>query len=287
MAQGTKIEWCDDTWNIVVGCTKVSTECKQCYAIPHAYRLMHNPNKKVAQAYKDTAKAASDGLNWTGKVNLREDLLTVPLRKKKPTRYFVNSMSDLFHDQVPFNFLYKVFEYMHLAKQHTFFILTKRPERMLEMVGKVYFHLKRNYQDKISLPIKNVWLGVSAGNQEAADERIPLLLDTPAAIRFVSCEPLLGAIELNNYLYNRYLMGGARHMFNKLDWVIAGAESGQNARPMDEYWVRLLQHQCQLAHVSFFYKQRLDEHGEKVSLPLLDGVQYAQFPSPMLAGLEE
>lgn len=278
MAKGTKIEWCDDTWNIVVGCSKVSAGCKNCYAIPHAYRLMHNPNKKTSEAYAGTAKTTSDGLNWTGKVNLREDLLGVPLKTKKPTRYFVNSMSDLFHDEVPFNFLYKVFEYMYLATQHTFQILTKRPARMLEMVNEVYFHLKRNYREDIKTPIKNVWLGVSCENQEVADERIPLLLDTRTAVRFVSCEPLLGELDLTSYLYSRAEIPNANHMYRKLDWCIAGAESGHGKRPMNIEWARSLKNQCVAANVPFFFKQAIDENGDKVSLPLLDGVQWAQFP---------
>lgn len=297
MSQGTKIEWAEDTWNIVVGCSKVSEGCKNCYAIPHAYRLMHNPNKKVSEAYAGTAKTTGDGLNWTGKVNLRKDLLKVPFNKKKPTRYFVNSMSDLFHPEVPHYFIEDVFLEIAKAHWHTFMILTKRPENLYKWADNTnnYLHLLQS--------LKNCWIGVSTENQEVANKRILTLLSLkdqiPNLIYFISAEPLLGqlnlaALPISGHTTLNCLSGVATDNLRqsshdtvmKLDWVITGAESGHGARPMNEDWVKSLQQQCAQAGVSFFYKQRLDEKGKKVSLPELDGRQWAQFPKPMLVGME-
>ncbi len=259
MATDTKIEWADKTWNVVRGCERVSAGCINCYAERMAHRFSGE-----GQPYEGLTKLTRAGVRWTGKIQIVPELLKKPLDWKTPKRIFVNSMSDLFHKDVPLTFIYKVFEMMHLAPQHTYQILTKRPARVAEIVSKINFHLQRNYHYAVT-PLKNVWLGVSCEDQRAVDERIPLLLKVPAAIRFVSAEPLLEQIDLSAYI-------------NKLDWVIAGAESGHGARPMDEAWVESLQQQCEQAFVKFFYKQRLDEKGKKVSLPVLNGRSWAEFP---------
>jgi protein gp37 len=253
-------------------------------------------------------------------------MLDAPLRWRKPRMVFVNSMSDLFHEKLTDEQIAAVFGVMAACPQHTFQLLTKRPRRMLDWFGwisKAPVHgapevracmtaanLQRGRtqatfalpppSDRASYPpwpLPNVWLGVSVENQKAADERIPLLLKTPAAVRWVSCEPLLGTVDLERVSWpGRHrvdvLRGGTwefqcrcgeDHGFVNhgdmatIDWTVVGAEAGPGARPMDENWVRSIREQCIAAGVSFFYKQRLDG-GRKVSMPRLDGVQWAQFP---------
>ncbi|RYZ63041.1 MAG: phage Gp37/Gp68 family protein [Chitinophagaceae bacterium] len=222
----SKIEWTDKTWNPVTGCTKVSQGCKFCYAETF-YERFHGKG-----SFKN--------------ITCHDDRLTVPLNWKKPSMIFVNSMSDLFHEKVPFDFIYKIFEMMHLAHWHTFQVLTKRAERLHEL-NDVWLHLKRNYPGA-EFPSKNVWIGVSVEDQKAADERIPLLVNSPAAIRFLSCEPLLGPVNLNlDELF--YLRA------EKIHWVICGGESGNKARPMHPEWAKSLRNQCEEANVSFFFKQ--------------------------------
>lgn len=236
----TKIEWADKVWNPVTGCTKVSDGCRNCYAERMAERF-----------WKD--RQFSD-------VQCHADRLKQPLSWKKPARVFVNSMSDLFHLDVDKDFIGDVFRNMEKTPQHTFIILTKRPKEML-----YWFNLMNAER---YLP--NVWLGVSVENQQTADERIPLLLKTPAAVRFVSCEPLLGPVDLSNnhpeYLWGQDSRDGETDQ-DPLDWVICGGESGPNARPMHPDWARSLRDQCQAAGVPFFFKQNgewdaLEKHPE-------------------------
>ena len=296
MGDKSQIEWTQATWNPLAGCTKVSPGCKNCYAIRDAHRMSGNPNEKIHAKYAGTV--TEDGRNWTSKINFDESSLALPLRWTRPRRIFVNSMSDLFHANVPDEWIDKIFAVMALAPQHTFQVLTKRPERMREYLGqkaaewtdlgvsetlkemgidcdycynqgKVKPHLKAAgwYFDwdpageggeliyDGMTPFPHIWLGVSVENQEEADARIPLLLDTPAAVRWLSCEPLLEIVDLNNYLYTRFEMGGARNNHNKVDWVVAGGESGPKARPSHPDWYRSLRDQCQAAGVPFFFKQ--------------------------------
>jgi protein gp37 len=224
MAENSKIEWCDATWNCLAGCSIVSPGCHHCYAMHMAARL-----EAMGQAkYAGTTKKAKGKTLWTGKINLDEKALEIPLKKKKPTRYFVNSMSDLFHDDVPEAFIDRCFAVMALCPQHTFQVLTKRVDRM-----RAYFadSATEDRIDEIAcdeghkrdlglgakegdllqsedwvrfgrggyveLPLPNVWLGVSVEDQQRADERIPLLLETRAAVRFLSVEPLLGSVQLS------------------------------------------------------------------------------------------
>jgi protein gp37 len=256
MADRTKIEWTrgDDgspgaTWNPVTGCTKVSPGCDHCYAETTAERFRNVPGHYYESGFD---------------LQLRPDKLDQPLRWKKPRRVFVNSMSDLFHADIPDEYIAKVFAVMALASQHTFQVLTKRPGRMRALLQAADFAALINWEyvclpsDIPSIrgpqwPLPNVWLGVSAEDQRWADIRIPVLLNTPAAVRFVSAEPLLGPIRFDHV----WLTNGTCHtQCRGLDWVIVGGESGRGARPMHPDWVRSIRDQCQAAEVAFHFKQR-------------------------------
>lgn len=231
----TNISWTNETWNPVTGCSHVSEGCRNCYA--EALSLRHGWSKKPW-----TARNAAEN------VKLHPDRLDQPLRWQKPRMVFVNSMSDLFHDLVPFEFIDQVFATMAAAKQHTFQLLTKRPDRMRA-------HSRARLQ-QIGTPLPNVWLGVSCEDQPNADERIPELLQTPAAVRFLSCEPLLGPIKLPVSLRNHLgHYGRCTDSCVGLDWVIAGGESGRDYRVMDIAWARELRDQCHQYGVPFFMKQ--------------------------------
>lgn len=221
--------------------------------------------------YAGLAKATKSGVAlWTGEVRTVPEVLDQPLRWKKSKRIFVNSMSDLFHEDVPIGFIYQVFAVMAEANWHTFQVLTKRPGRMKEVLTKLRdeFEGKVFNGRKVTWPLPNVWLGVSVENQQAADERIPLLLQTPAAVRFVSCEPLLGPVDLERHLNGGKTLAewkaralsvvdpyGFRPPYPRIHWVIVGGESGPGARPMHPDWVRSIRDQCQAAGVPFFFKQ--------------------------------
>ena len=234
----TKIEWTDETWNPVTGCCKVSAGCKHCYAEREWPRMT-----RLVPAY--AGRAFSD-------VRCHEERLSQPLRWKKPRRIFVNSMSDLFHEDVPREFIWQVFEVMEKCPQHTFQILTKRAKRMRREVTNAFDMLCVGW-------LPNVWIGVSVENQAAADERIPLLLDTPAAVRWISAEPLLGPVDLLATPAGDILCrcAGCLSMTpdTRLDWVVVGGESGPNARPMHPAWARSLRDQCAAAGVPFLFKQ--------------------------------
>jgi protein gp37 len=273
----TSIEWTDKTWNPVVGCTKVSQGCKNCYA-----KMLHDKRHKAYQEHGGIFPANGRPIPAQyaepfETVQLKPERLLDPLRWRKPARVFVNSVSDLFHPDVPDEFIDEVFAVMAIAKQHTFQILTKRPERMavylnyrwrVDHIYAQWYGFSDQPAELQGWPLPNVWLGTSVENQEAGDKRIPHLLETPAAVRFLSCEPLLGPVQLFN-------VGGwenAAHWWGrniKLDWVIVGGESGPGARPMHPDWARSLRDQCSSAGVPFFYKQ----HGEY----LADDRQFVSF----------
>jgi len=247
MAWKTNIEWTDATWNPVTGCSKVSDGCKNCYA------------ERLSHRFGWTSKPWT-AANAAENVILNLERLEQPLRWKKPRRIFVNSMSDLFHEQVPDWFIRKVFQVMAEANWHIFQVLTKRPKRMKEMIerlgpefdGMIYNGTKESW------PIPNVWLGVSAENQKAADERIPLLLQTPAAVRFLSCEPLLGPVQIPEVFLKKLDWGEGPKDWpdgaGTIDWVIVGGETGPGSRPMHPDWVRSIRDQCVEAGVPFFFK---------------------------------
>lgn len=270
----SKIEWTEETWNPVLGCDKISEGCKNCYAIKTAWIRQHN--SKMAERFSGLVEKTEAGkLNWTGKINLLGmDVLTKPLRKKKPTMYFVNSMSDLFHEDVPFSFIDRVFAIMKACPQHTFQILTKRPQRMAEYftgntpqaiddatiqlmedgvrIGTSVCLVQMNGVE--GWPLPNVWMGVSVENQKAADERIQYLNFIPAAVKFLSCEPLLGQVDFEKAIGDslKWHAGGLK---NCISWVIVGGESGHHARPMHPDWVRSIRDQCKESEVPFFFKQ--------------------------------
>lgn len=243
----TSIEYLDFTWNPVTGCTPVSDGCAHCWA-----RAMHGRKMWGDRPFSE--------------VTLHPERLEEPLRRKKPARIGVCLMGDLFHDKVPDGFIDRVFDVM-LQCDHRFFVLTKRPERMESyFTGFLYPALLPNV-------LKNLWLGVSVENQATADERIPLLLRTPAAVRFVSLEPMLEYVNLTcvSDLYFDALYG-----FNegkeKIDWVICGGESGPKARPMKEEWARSVRDQCKVAGVPFFMKQM----SGRTTIP--DDLKVREFP---------
>lgn len=250
MSDKTGIEWTDATWNPVTGCTKVSAGCDNCYAETIAHRFTGS-------------KAYPNGFQ----VTLRPERLDQPLRWKRPRRIFVNSMSDLFHDDVPTDFIAKVFAIMALAPKHTFQILTKRHARMRSVLSSDYFRTEVYghaawWADHLNLtlpqphwPLPNVWLGVSTESQQWADIRIPALLATPAAVRFISAEPLLGPIEADRYLIDLPEDEDGAPYLGGIDWVIVGGESGPGARPMHPEWARSLRNQCTAAGVPFLFKQ--------------------------------
>lgn len=313
MADRTGIEWTDATWNPVRGCSRVSAGCQHCYAERVAARF-----SGPGQPYEGLIHPSTDG--WNGKVRLVPEALQIPWRWSRPRRIFVNSMSDLFHPEVPFEFIAAVFWIMSVTTRHTYQILTKRPERALEFfkwlavygdedarkhgefmmntsrfIGRDPFtDLEWQMGDAIydaahqhpavkellwvpatdrsggydncgpAWPLVNVWLGVSVEDQAAADERIPLLLQCPAAVRWISAEPLLGPVNLRHLRGNPGPPALPEHtVFNaihptapwKLDWVVAGGESGPGARPMHPDWARSLRDQCAAAGVPFMFKQ--------------------------------
>jgi protein gp37 len=258
----TKIEWTDAVWNPIRGCSRVSEGCRNCYAERQAIR-QSGPGGKyeglvrihITPPRPPTPERREP--RWTGKVVFDEEKLKDPLGWKKPRRIFVNSMSDLFHERVEDNWIHEVIAIMAVCPQHTFQILTKRPTRMREFLSTHYVHISK---------FRNIWWGVSVEDQATADERIPLLLETPAAVRWISAEPLLGSIDLrflqpNNEVEIDALRGTHgvirphRGSNPSIDWVVVGGESGPGARPMHPDWARLLRDQCQTASVPFFFKQ--------------------------------
>ena len=303
MGDNSKIHWTDASWNPVTGCSHVSPGCEHCYAESLSLRMGWTKKPWGAQ------HAAEN-------VVCHPERLSQPHHWKKPRRIFVNSMSDLFHEQVPFEFILRVFIEMSGAHRHTFQVLTKRPERML-----AFFRWWEENQESIwhgeigerlghyfpltfyKRPWPWVWLGVSVEDQRRADERIPLLLRTPAAVRFLSCEPLLDVVDLGRWLpdpayeppcdeydpagpgagveadgFPQCAMCGwpKKAHDERLHWIIAGGESGPKFRPMDLDWARSLRDQCAAAGVSFFYKQG---SGLRPGMNReLDGQIWEQFP---------
>jgi|WetSurMetagenome_2_1015567.scaffolds.fasta_scaffold00191_55 protein gp37 len=358
----TKIEWTDNTWNPIIGCSKLSDGCKNCYAVTMANRLSHNPS---TPQYTGLTRSAT---TWSGETRLVESELTKPLKWQRGRRIFVCSMSDLFHDATPDEWIDRVFAVAALCPQHTFQILSKRPKRMLEYFTKphrpgqfltvldggeiidtpsasVRAHsamcdlLPTVPADALNRavrliderdgegdgfirrwPLPNVWLGATVENQEAANERIPLLLKTPAAKRFISVEPMLGPVDLNGIdVDGDHVMDALKSIswceswerdwspeatgvpFEEareyyideggvwpptdergacLDWVIVGAETGPKKRLMDPAWALDLRDQCASAGVPFFFKKDSDGRRE------LDGEVWEQFPGAVKIAAE-
>jgi protein gp37 len=266
----TKIDWCDRVWNPTTGCTKVSQGCKNCYA------------ERMAEHFWKDRKFS--------KIYCHPDRLTQPLSWRKQQKVFVDSMGDLFHPDVPEYFIAQVLAICAIAKQHIFMILTKRADRMKEFFSESSIWKEIEEWAKVfvengpsihGLP-ENIWLGVSVEDQVSADERIPLLLQTPAAIRFVSYEPALEIIDFSKYQpFCRTLKTGFKTvrgiLAGEISWLIQGCESGPGARPMDIEWARSVRDQCQAVRVPFFLKQMMVD-GKLVHMPVLDGKIWDQFP---------
>lgn len=260
MGAQTSIAWTDCTWNPVRGCSRVSEGCRNCYAERQSARFSDPGQPFHGFASRRVGRAF--GTSWTGKVELVESKLREPLSWRKPRRVFVNSMSDLFHEALPDEAIDRVFAVMACAGRQRFQVLTKRAKRMAEYMAKraksaqpwkdaartVGYSLEFEGLSLVRWPLPNVWLGVSVEDQATADARIPFLLHTPAAIRFISAEPLLEAVDL-------MVWENKGHDLPSIDWVIGGGESGYGARPCDVAWLRSLRDQCEAAGVAFFCKQ--------------------------------
>lgn len=326
MGDKTGISWTSATWNCIRGCRRVSAGCTNCYAETTAARFCDE-----GQPYYQLAKRTASGPRWTGKIAFIHKHLCDPIRWKKPRKIFVNSMSDLFFEDLTDEEIAAIFAVMAVAKQHQFQVLTKRSKRMREwfvwagrmtmpeILGCARRALK-DHPDQLKTfdradaalggytwPLPNVWLGVSVENQDAADERIPALLASPAAVRFLSCEPLLGPIDFG---VQGPIMRWLRPDSLGVSWVIAGCESGPGMRPCDHRWLRSIREQCRAAGVSFFLKQatgaqegghRLYPSGQAarsevvdvvkagtgsktkpggvIERPYLDGFQHQEFPA--------
>ena len=268
----TKIEWTEYSWNPVSGCTPISEGCQNCYARRMAKRLRGRCGYPADEPFK---------------VTLHPEKLAEPLKWRKPRKIFACSMGDLFHESVPESWILAVYTAMEKCPQHTFLILTKRIHRAAEVLNKFTGR---------SWPLPNVWLGVTAENQQRADERIPILLEIPAAVRFVSVEPMLGPIRLqrdwlmcpggaeygHGMSLTRVHAGGCCDRHPRIHWVICGSESGPNHRKTKIEWIRDLREQCISANVPFFLKQ-MEINGRMVKMPELDGKIWAQFPEVQYA----
>lgn len=316
MSDKSHIEWTDATWNPTTGCTKVSEGCRHCY-------IDRTPPFRI----KGISFDKGEEIGATTGVQLHQDRLKQPLKWARPRRIFVNSLSDLFHDDIPDEFIARVFGVMDAAHRHVYQVLTKRPRRALRLLSDPDFRARvrtvapyfsgqadQPYNDEWPLP--NVWLGTSVEDQKAAELRIPLLLETPAAVRFLSCEPLLGPVELTAG-YHDYLGANPSRQAWKvepahasgcncaeasyygetptcpipeqvatsgIDWVIVGGESGPKARPMHPDWARSLRDQCNAAGVPFFFKQwgewvTEDQSPQDITLPSSGSVPWAKWDS--------
>lgn len=249
MADRTMIEWTDATWNPIRGCSRVSEGCRHCYAETVAARFSGPGQPYEGLAHRVRRPDGGSEARWTGKIAVVESAMDQPLRWRRPRRIFVNSMSDLFHDGVPDEVIDRVFRVMSMARHHTFQVLTKRPERMRRYLTSGTVEGRISYQGRAIWPLPNVWLGVSVEDQRTADERIPILLDTPAAVPWISAEPLIGPLDLTRYFFSPL------DFIRGLGWVVVGGESGPGARPMHPDWARSLRDQCATAGVPFLFKQ--------------------------------
>lgn len=283
----TRIEWTDTTWNPVTGCDKVSPGCDHCYAMSLAPRLKAMGSRK----YQRDGDPRTSGPGFG--VTTHPELLAQPLAWRTPRRVFVNSMSDLFHSEIPDEFIAAVFATMALTPQHTYQVLTKRHGRMRSLLSSTDFWRIVGYRcddaghpdlapDSLN-PSPNVWLGVSVEDQKRAMLRVPALLDTPAAVRFLSMEPLLGPVTLRNL--DQRGPGELRYdalVAPGIDWVIVGGESGPEHRPMDPMWPRALRDQCTAAGVPFFFKQ-WGGRTPKANGRELDGRTWDEYPQAVTA----
>lgn len=279
MADNTSIEWTDATWNTVGGCTRVHNGCTNCYAEIMAARFSKPGQWGEGLAKIVTRPDGSKDHRWTGEIRFNAKALHQPLRWKRPRRIFVNSTADTFHDGVTDDQLDQIFAVMALCPQHTFQVLTKRPERARAYLSGRYRRADIATQMRVIAdvdtsdsvmvlwPLPNIWIGTSISDQASADAMVPHLLATPAAVRFLSVEPMLGPVDLEAIsapdtgiyaLQGIYSDGSGPSGFRKgakIDWVIVGGESGPGARPMHPDWARSILKQCEAAGVAGFFKQ--------------------------------
>lgn len=260
MGANSKIDWTDATWNPVVGCTRISTGCEHCYA----ERLVASRLSTLPR-YRGLAERTAHGPQWTGQVRVMEHRLQEPLSWRKPRRVFVNSLSDLFHESLPFETIERVFAVINKTVYHQFQILTKRAKSMMEFMEWYSQRVAAPPGHPDWIPPTNVWMGVSVENQRYAEDRLPHLLATPTWTRWISAEPLLGPLDLTPWL---------PHM----QWVVVGAESGPGRRPMDLDWVRDIRDQCLNYGVAFFLKQTIGDDGRVIHMPELDGRTWTEYP---------
>jgi len=242
------IEWTEATWNPVAGCTMLSPGCTNCYAMRMAARLQAMGHEK----YAGTTRRSGARAVWTGRINFDENALTAPLEWTRPQRIFVNSMSDLFQEGLAVEHIQRVWDVMRRATWHQFQVLTKRPDRMRDVLRGATFPT-----------LQNVWLGTSVEKADHLD-RINELRQTPAAVRFISFEPLLGAIDEPN--------------LSDIHWAIVGGESGPDARPMEQAWVESIQRACGEQSVAFFFKQ-WGGRNKKRSGRILQGRTWDDYPA--------
>ena len=264
MSEISSIEWTDATWNPVRGCSRVSDGCNNCYAERMASRF-----SGLGLYSEGFAKLVHGKPHWTGKVAVIEKMLERPSRWRKGRRIFVNSMSDLFHESLSDADINRVFDVMRRCPRHTFQILTKRAEHMRDYL--------ENLDDGTDWwPLSNIHIGVSVENEDAATERIPALLETPAAVRWISYEPALGPVNWERWL-------------PEIDWLVCGGESGPGSRPMQLGWARAARDACKAAGVAFFFKQwgnwipdgngGMKKVGKKKAGNVLDGKKHENFPT--------
>lgn len=266
----SKIEWTETVWNPTTGCDRVSAGCDNCYALTMAKRLKGMGSAKYQR--DGDPKTSGPGFG----VSIHPDTIDAPFHWRKPRKVFVNSMSDLFHDAVTDGFIGDVWNTMALTPQHTYQILTKRPARARSLLnrwateGWMWRRSDMMWCGPLNGPLPNVWIGTSVEDQKRADLRIPALLDTPAAVRFLSCEPLLGPVDLQPWttVYPTTVLDGNGYggstvtsTIPGLNWVIVGGESGPGARRMELDWARGLVEQCMHTEVAVFVKQLGSAHG--------------------------
>ncbi len=244
----TSIEWTDATWNPVAGCTILTAGCTNCYAMRMAARLEAMGQEK----YQGLTRKTGGRSKWTGKITLDPKSLSVPETWSKPRKVFVNSMSDLFHSDVPADFIREVWGVMQRTPRHTYQILTKRPDRMMEVLSRGDFPV-----------LPNVWLGTSVEDDRVLS-RIDDLRNVPAAIRFISFEPLIGSVAGAN--------------LDRVHWAIVGGESGPNSRYMDPLWVDEIETICRRAGTAFFFKQ-WGGRNKKAAGRELNGRTYDEMPT--------
>jgi protein gp37 len=304
MSANSNISWTDNTWPIVAGCEYESPGCANCWAVRDSWRLAHHPNPAVSNPYAGTVRKTADGkLIWTGVVRTLPERLTWPLGWRKRKRIFVCSQADLFHPAVPFEFIAAVYGVMVTAHWHTYQVLTKHAARMLEFfewllgdpgpverINGAMDTWVRDPRERAAFrstcsslvasfcwPPANVWVGVTVEDQKRADERIPLLLQAPVALRWISAEPLLEEVNVASWLAPKGALGQDRARSRWISWVVAGGESAQTRRTTREFdvaWARSLLAQCVESGTAFFMKQL-------GTVPVQDGISLPgmQWPS--------